>query len=62
MSSVPPVDTTGPSGPAHQDPDNAQVEKAFQEGIANYMLSFVQSAESDVTESINDNTSDPDAA
>lgn len=61
MSTVTPVDSAGTSNPADATTPDSQVQQAFQEGIANFMLAFLQSAESDLTEAINDKTSDPDS-
>jgi hypothetical protein len=52
MSDVPAVDPTGPSGPAHQEPDNAKLEKAF--GL--YLFEIMQPATSDAVKAINDDS------
>jgi hypothetical protein len=60
MTSVPPVDPTSSGSPAATG-DDAKVQKAFQEGLLNFMLSILQGAESDLASAINDKTSEPDA-
>lgn len=40
---------------------DSKVQEAFQQGIVKFMGSMLQSMESDITQAIQDNTSDPDA-
>jgi hypothetical protein len=61
MTSVAAVGPTNGSSPTEAG-DEASVQKALQEGIANFMLAILQSAEGDLISAINDTTSDPDAA
>jgi hypothetical protein len=63
LSSVTSIDPTDNAGPAdaNGDPSPSSVQQAFAEGVLNFMAVQLQSAESDITASINDTTSDPDA-
>ncbi|WP_407158250.1 hypothetical protein [Bradyrhizobium sp. STM 3557] len=49
-------------GTSSGDTPNMEVQNAFQNALANFMLAVLQGAESDLVSAINDNTSDPDAA
>jgi hypothetical protein len=44
-----------------QDAAQAELQQAFQEGIAKFGMMMLQNAQNDIIESINDNTSNPDA-
>jgi len=63
MNSVTPIDAAGNAGPADagNNSSSSTVQQAFADGIVQFMAVQLQSAESDVTAAINDNTSDPDA-
>jgi hypothetical protein len=59
VSSITAIDASGSGSPA--DPsDDDQVQEAFEQGLLNFMLTLLQSAQSDITSAINDTTSDPD--
>ncbi len=47
-------------GDASTSSDNADVQKAFQEGVLRFTLLMLQSAQEGVIEAINDKTSNPD--
>jgi hypothetical protein len=60
MANVDAVAPTNSGDPTDTD-GQAEVQAAFQTGLLNFMLSVLQSSESDVIDAINDDTSDPDA-
>ncbi len=43
------------------DADSSKVQEAFSQGLVLFMGTLLQSAESEIVASINDNTSTPDA-
>jgi hypothetical protein len=71
MSSNTPVDAIGGDTQLNRlnsdeaDPGQAaaqaELQQAFQEGVAKFGMMMLQSAQNDIIESINDNTSNPDA-
>jgi hypothetical protein len=63
MSDVAPVSPTLPEGPSTApggDDSSAELQQAFSDGVLKFMVTMLQSAQSDITDAINDTTSDPD--
>ena len=62
MSGIAPVGAaaTAPTD-ATTSSDDGELADAFSQGLVQFMGTMLQSSESDVTDAINDTTSDPDA-
>ncbi|WP_131115245.1 hypothetical protein [Lichenihabitans psoromatis] len=63
MTGVTPVgqSTSAAATDPGSDQATADMQQAFAEGVVKFMGTVLQSTQADITEAINDNTSNPDA-